>query len=526
MIARWRDIDSVLARDLSRLRNFPIMPEIDWKRNGLSINYHCKPDITCQGNGERSRDYVSITYPRNFIFGTLRVYVWCEFRDVHVFPTCCQRLESTFDVTSLHINDRAPRVRICCVALIWSIARASYPWNDAFSRFKHSYRSASSDAHSTCDARTRVNVPEIAQHLARISREHATALTRLRETFATGEATRFLIRGRGGDVSPRPPSRSGCNPVLSRSLGRSPFHRDSTRPSTPPSSSSHPRHIVRPSVRPSVRPFFRSSGVSLGTLHAPRCGGGCYRSPSDFGRRESRDTCVKINRSRSRSRFRPMYATNRTIPSRPTSRSRRTRRRSDGEDRRRPCASYAAAVVAVTPDRVLYIWWFVIGGDFIVTERRCVDVAEPAGLSLQERLEDWCALGMIDSPLRKGIRKSRSRSRSSIHSKHLRFLLSDTRLSSISKRFSNASNASRSLTRSQVRRGAISDRDTNRIEYARVLLRESVCFRLCRRLISLRLSFLGLFVVVVVVVVISAPMRALFALVPLRCFVFSSFRIR
>jgi len=138
--------------------------------------------------------------------------------------------------------------------------------NDAFSRFKSVRIGPHRRMRIRRDTRTRVNVPEIAQHLARISREHATALTRLRETFATGEATRFLIRGRGGDVSSRP---SPLSPIILASSRYDPLPVAQPLAVPPRLDDPAPHHRRRasphhrPFVRPSVVPAFLSAPSML-----------------------------------------------------------------------------------------------------------------------------------------------------------------------------------------------------------------------------------------------------------------------
>jgi len=140
--------------------------------------------------------------------------------------------------------------------------------NDAFSRFKSVRIGPHRRMRIRRDTRTRVNVPEIAQHLARISREHATALTRLRETFATGEATRFLIRGRGGDVSSRPSPPAPPTILASSQYDPLPVAQPLAVPPRLDDPAPHHRrraspHVVRSSVRPSVVPAFLSAPSML-----------------------------------------------------------------------------------------------------------------------------------------------------------------------------------------------------------------------------------------------------------------------
>jgi len=268
----------------------------------------------------------------------------------------------------------------------------------------------------------------------------------------------FLIRGRGGDVSsrvspPTVPFAPRCNSIPFQSLGRSPSRRDSTIQCVPTIVATPPLHIVRPSVRPSFRRFPRHppfSSLRRGLLPV---------SPSDFGRRGSRDTCVKIYRSRSR----PMYTTNRTIPHR-----RRDREGLVEEQRRstaRPCASYATTV---TPDR-----------------GSCCVFGDPSAIGKFHRFTDDCVddrrWTFFWESLKIGARSERypfkggerttSRERRCIHFRN-RFrilfsffsLLYSRILSSILKRLSNAS---RSPISSQVRSRIDHDR-----EYAACLAKE------------------------------------------------------
>lgn len=146
-----------------------------------------------------------------------------------------------------------------------------------------------------------VSVPETAQHPAWISGDQGCGRGcggRMR----IGEALGFLSRGceRWG----RRPSPSTDMTLLPQSR-RFPFYPFSpARLLSTPSSLLLPPLLQHPTTVVTILPPRRlSSRRPLSVLQHPPCyspGGGRYRSPSDFRRRGSRDTCVRKYRSRSR----------------------------------------------------------------------------------------------------------------------------------------------------------------------------------------------------------------------------------